>query len=138
VTVRNDYKNRELLGGRDSRGCLMYFGYSSPAPYQMEYESTTLLGGDALMRKMVPKSVSFSYKSEEANNLVIRWGFGSNEMRFKKTVKNKVNAPEFTTNKVNLGSSGEMLRVGFNVTIDGNGFSMQNVSVNTLVGRLIV
>jgi hypothetical protein len=31
-----------------------------------------------------------------------------------------------------------MLRVGFNVTIDGNGFSMQNVSVNTLVGRLIV
>lgn len=138
VTVRNDYKNRELLGGRDSRGCLMYFGYSSPEPYQMEYESTTLLGGDALMRKMVPKSVSFSYKSEEANNLVIRWGFGSNEMKYQKSVKNKVNAPEFTTNKVNLNSSGEMLRVGFNVTIDGNGFSMQNVSVNTLVGRLIV
>jgi hypothetical protein len=31
-----------------------------------------------------------------------------------------------------------MLRIGFETTISGKGFSMQNVSVNTLVGRLIV
>ena len=137
-TVRNDYKNRELLGGRDSRGCLVYYGYTAPQPYEMKYESTTLLGGDALMRKMVPKSVSFSYKSAEARDLTIKWGFGSNEMKFEKKVKYKPDAPEFTTNKVNLSSSGEIFRVGFTVKIDGNGFSMQNVSVNTLVGRLTV
>ena len=138
VTVRSADGNKELLAGRNDRGLTVYYGYSQPTDYQMQYESTTLLGGDALMRRMVPKSVSFSYKSEEANNLEIQWGFGSNPLPFSKKVKNKPNAPLFTTNKVNLSASGEMLRIGFETTIAGKGFSMQNVSVNTLVGRLIV
>jgi hypothetical protein len=138
VTVRSPEGNQELLAGRNDRGVTIYYGYSQPVAYQMAYESTTLLGGDVLMRRMVPKSVSFSYKSEEANNLSIQWGFGSNPLPFSKKVKNKPNAPLFTTNKVNLSASGEMLRIGFETTIAGKGFSMQNVSVNTLVGRLIV
>lgn len=138
VTVRSPEGNQELLAGRNDRGVNVYYGYSQPAPYKMAYESTTLLGGDVLMRRMVPKSVSFSYKSEEANDLSIQWGFGSNALPFSKNVKNKPNAPLFTTNKVNLSASGEMLRIGFETTIAGKGFSMQNVSVNTLVGRLIV
>jgi hypothetical protein len=138
VTVRSPEGNQELLAGRNDRGVTIYYGYSQPVAYQMSYESTTLLGGDVLMRRMVPKSVSFSYKSEEANNLSIQWGFGSNPLPFSKKVKNKPNAPLFTTNKVNLSASGEMLRIGFETTIAGKGFSMQNVSVNTLVGRLIV
>ena len=138
VTVRSPEGNQELLAGRNDRGVNVYYGYSQPAPYKMAYESTTLLGGDVLMRRMVPKSVSFSYKSEEANDLSIQWGFGSNPLPFSKNVKNKPNAPLFTTNKVNLSASGEMLRIGFETTIAGKGFSMQNVSVNTLVGRLIV
>ena len=138
VTVRSAEGNQELLAGRNKRGLTAYYGYSQPTDYQMAYESTTLMGGDELMRKLVPKSVSFSYKSEEANNLSIQWGFGSNPLPFSKKVKNKPNAPVFTTNKVNLSASGEMLRIGFETTISGKGFSMQNVSVNTLVGRLIV
>ena len=138
VTVRSSEGNQELLGGRNKRGLTIYAGYSQPTDYQMVYESTTLMGGDQLMRKLVPKSVSFSYKSEEANDLKIQWGFGSNPLPFVKKVKSKPNAPEFTTNKVNLSASGEMLRIGFETTIAGKGFSMQNVSVNTLVGRLIV
>ena len=138
VTVRSAEGNQELLAGRNDRGVTIYYGYSQPTDYQMAYESTTLIGGDQLMRKLVPKSVNFSYKSEEANNLSIQWGFGSNPLPFAKKVKNKPNAPEFTTNKVNLSASGEMLRIGFETTISGKGFSMQNVSVNTLVGRLIV
>lgn len=138
VTVRSVEGNQELLAGRNKRGLTSYYGYSQPTDYQMAYESTTLIGGDELMRKLVPKSVSFSYKSEEANNLSIQWGFGSNPLPFSKKVKNKPNAPVFTTNKVNLSASGEMLRIGFETTISGKGFSMQNVSVNTLVGRLIV
>ena len=104
----------------------------------MKYESTTLLGGDALMRKMVPKSVSFSYKSAEARDLTIKWGFGSNEMKFEKKVKYKPDAPEFTTNKVNLSSSGEIFRWVLPSKSTATVFSMQNVSVNTLVGRLTV
>ena len=146
VTIRTPLENNELLGGRNGRGVTAYYNYEPQTKYRLAYESTTLLGGDQLMRKLVPKSVSFSYKSKEANNLVIKWGFGSNPLPFLKKVKNKSNAPEFTTNKVNLSASGEMLRIGFETDIlprketgvAGYGFSMQNVSVNTLVGRLIV
>jgi hypothetical protein len=45
---------------------------------------------------------------------------------------------QFRSTKVNVNGSGDMLRVGFDVDIDGNPFAMQQISINTLIGRVFV
>ena len=136
-TYRSDYKDRELLGGRDSRGVLIYNGYTQPNKYTMSYESTVLMSGQSLMQSMIPKTMIYSYHSNQ-EGLFARWGFGSNELEYMQNAKLTTGKTEFKTTKVNTAGSGEMLRVGFDVHIQGDEFAMQQISVNALVGRVIV
>jgi hypothetical protein len=144
--VRSDYKTRELLGGMDSRGVTMYDGYDQPVAYTLSYESTVLLSGDNLMTTMVPKSVLYSFHHDrnttnhEDIDLYSRWGFGTEEMPYmaKCHMAKKNVASNFTTCKVNMAGSGDMLRIGFDVPVNSHPFSMQQISINTHSGRRTV
>ena len=138
TTLRTDYSDRELLGGRDDRGVLAYEGYTQPMKYTMSYESSVLLSGESLMQSMIPKSLIFSYHAEQEHPFYARWGFGSNEMQFMAKSQRARGSTEFKTSKVNTAGSGEMLRVGFDCHIHGGHFAMQQISVNAVVGRVIV
>ena len=136
-TYRSDYKDRELLAGRDGRGVLIYNGYTQPSKYTMSYESTVLMSGQSLMQSIIPKTMVYSYHSNQ-EGLSAKWGFGSNELEYMRNAKWTTGQTEFKTTKVNTSGSGEMLRVGFDVQIQGEEFAMQQISVNALVGRVIV
>lgn len=139
VTVRSDYIDRELLAGRNDRGVLVYNGYTEPSRYTMSYESTVLMAGESLMQSMIPKSVIYSYHSEAVPNLYSRWSFGSNEMNYMAKVREaRQTGPLFKSAKVNISGSGEMFRIGFDCQIDGDAFSMQQISINAVVGRVMV
>jgi hypothetical protein len=138
ATLRTDYVDRELLGARNDRGVTLYDGYTQPFKYTMSYESSVLLSGESLMQSMIPKSLVFSYHSEQEMPFYARWGFGSNEMEYMAKSQKARGSTEFKTSKVNTAGSGEMLRVGFDCQIHGNHFAMQQISVNAVVGRVIV
>lgn len=140
-TLLADYRETEILGGRDSRGLLAYDGYKQPTKYTMSYESTVLLSGESLTQSLVPKSIVYSYHTEEnadVKALYSRWGFGSEELPFMAKAFTQAATTKFRTTKVNVNGSGDMLRVGFDVDIDGKPFAMQQISINTLVGRIFV
>jgi hypothetical protein len=83
--------------------------------------------------------MSFSFVSNRQDNFKAIWGFGSN-MSYSQKVKTKATASdsEFQTSHVAMRSSGEMLRVGFNVEITGEPISIQQISINAQAGRVIV
>jgi len=139
VTVRTSLKDLSLLGGRDNRGVLRYFGYDQPRPYRFSYESTVLNFTGNIMQTVIPKSVSYSFHSKASDNIHATWGFGSN-MKYSRRLKAKPDnniGNSFYTSTTALNGTGEMLRIGFSVDITGESMSMQQISINTLVGRLI-
>ena len=92
------------------------------------------------MQTVIPKSASYSFHSSQTDNLSATWGFGA-DMIYSRKARGKptTSADEkFYTSTVSLNGSGEMLRVGFDVSIDGRANSMQQISINTLLGRVIV
>ena len=141
TTLLADYREIEVLGGRDSRGLLAYDGYKQPTKYTLSYESTVLLSGESLTQSLVPKSIVYSYhtdKDTSVDELYSRWGFGTEQMPFMARVFDRLTDSQFRSTKVNVNGSGDMLRVGFDVHIDGKPFAMQQISINTLVGRVFV
>jgi len=138
ATLRTDYVDRELLGARNDRGVTLYDGYGQSAKYAMSYESNVLLSGESLMQSMIPKSLVFSYHSDDEVPFYARWGFGSNEMPYMARAQKARGSSEFKTSKVNTAGSGEMLRVGFDCQIGGSRFAVQQISINAVVGRVIV
>jgi hypothetical protein len=141
ITVLTDYRETEVLGGRDSRGILAYDGYKQPTKYTMSYESTVLLSGENLTQNLVPKSIVYSYHTEggaDVSAMYSRWGFGTEEMPYMAKVFTQPADNQFRSTKVNVNGSGDMLRVGFDVDIDGKPFAMQQISINTLIGRVFV
>ena len=138
ATLRTDYVDRELLGARNDRGVTLHDGYSQPDKYVMSYESTVLLSGESLMQSMIPKSMVFSYHADDEMLFYARWGFGSNEMPYMARAQRARGVSEFKTSKVNTAGSGEMLRVGFDCEIQGSRFAMQQISINAVVGRVII
>lgn len=141
ITLLTDYRETEILGGRDSRGILAYDGYKQPTKYTMSYESTVLLSGENLTQNLVPKSIVYSYHTEggaDVSAMYSRWGFGTEEMPYMAKVFTQPAGNQFRSTKVNVNGSGDMLRVGFDVDIDGKPFAMQQISINTLIGRVFV
>jgi hypothetical protein len=136
-TYRSDYKDRELLAGRNSAGVLVYDGYTQADGYKVSYESTVLMSGQGLMQSMIPKTITYSYNSKQ-EGLQARWGFGSSELNYSRFASRGRGGTDFKTSKVNASGSGEMLRVGFDVEVQGEEFAMQQISVNAAVGRVIV
>ena len=141
ATLRVDYTDREILGGRDDRGVLVYEGYLQSEQYNMDYESTVLLAGESLMQVLIPKSLIYSFQCVGTDNdhfFLSRWGFGTNDLQYMVSAPKHRLQGEFQSVKVNAAGSGEMLRVGFQCPIKGERFAMQQISVNAVVGRVLV
>jgi hypothetical protein len=139
ITVRTSVKDLCLLAGRDNRGVTRYFEYEQPTAYIFSYESTALNFTGNLMQTIIPKSVSYSFNSMTADNIHAKWGFGAplkNTRRLSAKPDSKINDSFYTTT-TSLSGSGEMFRIGFEAEIKGNKMSMQQISINTLIGRLI-
>lgn len=130
---------KSLLAGRNGRGICRYKGYDQPTSYNVVYESPVINATGNQMSTLLPKSMSFSFESNKQDNFNAIWGFGSN-MSYSQKVKTKTTGSdsEFQTSHVAMRSSGEMLRVGFNVEITGEPISIQQISINAQAGRVIV
>lgn len=139
ITVRTNREDLTLLGGRNSRGVLLYGGYDQPNPYTFSYESAVLNPGGNLMQAIVPKTMSYSFECDGESDLTALWGFGA-DLRHKRKTREKASSSDggFKTSRVSLNGSGEMLRVGFDAVITGEELSMQQISINTMMGRTIL
>ena len=144
ITIRTELEDYSLLGGRDSKGLLVYDGYKQSSDYVFTYESTVIAGADDLMRTVIPKSASISYhggsyevSTDYSQDFNITWGFGA-EMNYSRKLGKPKGATGFQTRGTSLNGTGEMLRVGFNSVISGTELSVQQITLNILPGRMIV
>jgi len=132
-----------------------------PQPYIMRYESMALALGQSPMQTAIPKSVHMVCMGEfvpgQANAL---WGFsdrmiGSREFQIEVTGGSEYNVNEFTDDgteelagyypdggpyykgyKINTTGSGELFRVGLEVKIQGGRYALQEIDINSAIGRL--
>jgi len=144
-----------LLAGKDTGGALWYDDYLSwdGEPYTMTYGSNAFTFGDAVRQKFL-KKVDFTFVSTFSDaNAVIKWGYGGFLTdSTTKVVSAQVPAlygisqfseaeygPGLTTLKryrTNTKGSGDLVRVGLDVDIAGNSLSIQEINVQTLMGRI--
>jgi hypothetical protein len=138
ITVRTELDEKTVLGGRDSRGLCVYGGFKQPTDYPFRYESTVLSGTDTLMQTMIPKSTSYSFHAAKTPSVFnATWGFGA-DMEYSRPLRNPKGKSEFKTVTTSLNGTGEMLRIGFDSMIEGTEMSMQQITLNILLGRIIV
>jgi hypothetical protein len=92
-----------------------------------------------IMQNIIPKTASYSFESPDVGNLTATWGFGA-ELSYSRKTKERASSKggDFRTSRVSMNGSGEMLRVGFNAVINGEELSMQQITVNTMAGRVIL
>lgn len=133
----------------------------NPEPYVMRYESMALALSQSPMQTTIPKSVHYVCMGEfipgQANAL---WGFSDrfiNNREFQIEVDggSEYNVNEFTDDgseekagyypdggpyykgyKINTTGSGELFRVGFEVKVQGGRYALQEIDINTAVGRI--
>ena len=136
ITVRTDTKDEAILGAKNQRGLTEYRGFTGS--YDFKYESTVIAPTQNLMQTIIPKSISYSYITEQTpTTFDATWGFGS-EMTYSRPLRNPKGSTKFKTLTTSLNGTGEMLRLGFEATIDGNEMAVQQISLNMLLGRIIV
>jgi hypothetical protein len=144
-----------LLAGKDTGGALWYNNYLewNGQPYQMKYGSNAFTFGDAVRQKFL-KKIDFTLVSTFADaDAVVKWGYGG----FLTDTATKVvsaqqpalyNVSEFNESeygpglttlrryKTNTNGSGDLVRVGLETDIAGNSLSIQEINVQTLLGRI--
>ena len=134
---------------------------SNPQPYVMRYESMALAMGQSPMQQVIPKSIHYvcmgEYVPGQANAL---WGFsdkfvGSREFQIEIEGGSEYNVNEFTDDgteemagyypdggpyykgyKINTTGSGELFRVGLEVKVQGGKYGLQEIDINSAIGRL--
>lgn len=144
-----------LLAGKNTGGAIQYDGYLSwdNQPYIMTYASNSFTFGDSVRQKFV-KQVDFTLVSTFVDTTaVIEWGYsGLLEYTKTKTVTAqppaRYNVDEYNVGlygdgletlrryRTNTKGSGALVRVGLQVDIAGNSLSIQEINIQTLLGRI--
>jgi hypothetical protein len=145
-----------LLGGKIDTGIMQYSGYTSAtgSPYTFKYYSNQMNFGEPAKTKF-PKQIDYTIISSQfAGVAFAKWGYDSTNVYKSKQLTLQANTPAFWGEgeygvatygasdsilkryKVNINGSGEALDIGLEVTIDGNGVSLQEINVQTLIGRI--
>ena len=138
ITVRTDVEDQAILGAKVQRGLTEYKDYTGPNNYAFKYESTVIAPTQNLMQTIIPKSISYSYITDlTPSSFDAIWGFGS-EMTYSRPLRNPKGKTQFKTLTTSLNGAGEMLRLGFETTVEGNEIAVQQISLNMLLGRIIV
>ena len=152
--AEDDAIGRPLLGGIHNTGLLRYQGYISSIPYWMNFESMALGVTGSTVQTLIAKSIIYLVLSQAVPaRAKAKWGFGSylqHEQEFKIETKGTTEfavalfgkdeflggEPGIWKNKVNTIGAGEFMRVGLEIEVDGSPFAIQEIAVNTAVGRI--
>ena len=134
---------------------MAYDGYKIDEPYEFRFESMALGISQGQMMDIMSKSIIYLLSSEavpvEAKALWGYEGYLNFEYDFKTNPKGSTeyNVAQYGVdewlgsgtgiwrNKVNTMGSGTFLRVGLSAQVRNVGFSIQEIAVNTAVGRLV-
>ena len=145
---------RPYLAGMNNRGVLRYKGYKSREPYRLGFESVALGITQNSIQNIIPKSIIYIVLSPAVPaNSRARWGFGSYlehhyDFRIEPEGTTEWGVAQFGIDeyvggragiwreKVNTIGAGEFLRVGLEIEINGSSFAIQEIAVNTAVGRI--
>jgi hypothetical protein len=145
---------RPYLAGMDNRGILRYEGFNSRDPYRLSFESVALGITQNSIQNIIPKSIIYIVLSPAVPvDSRARWGFGSYldyhyDFRIRPEGTTEWGVAQFGLDeyvggrpgiwreKVNTIGAGEFLRVGLEIEINGSSFAIQEIAVNTAVGRI--
>ena len=152
--AEDDAIGRPYLGGTDGRGILRYKGYWGFDPYRLDFESMALGVTGSTIQTLVAKSIIYLVLSQAVPAYAkAKWGFGTYlqyEYDFKIKTKGTTEwgiaewgvdeytggEPGIWKNKVNTIGAGEFMRVGLEIEINGSSFAIQEIAVNTAIGRI--
>ena len=151
-----------FLGGKKGNGLLIYsgaqdvsplVGSTSVGPFKFTYESNPLSFGDSVRQKF-PKRMDITVVSNTANTEAkAKWGFGGST-QYEKTLDIIAQIPAYwgvaeygsaeygaagdtvRRYRVNTKGSGALITLGVEASIDGGFFSMQELNIQTLLGRI--
>ena len=144
-----------LLAGKGGTGVMQYNGYTTAngSPYTFKYYSNQMNFGEPAKTKF-PKQIDYTIISSQFDGVAhAKWGYDSTNVYKSKRLTLLANNPAFWATgeygvatygesdsilkryRVNINGSGEALDIGLEVTIDGNGVSLQEINVQTLIGR---
>ena len=148
-------KTEMLLGGNSNEnGLLKYTGYSewNDRPFEFKWASMPLDFGSPTNSKLL-KSIDYTiFSLFEETSATARWGFDGNLTR-KKAIGIDALIPAYYNDgvygettfgasgstirryKINTTGSGDLVRIGLDIKILGNEVSVQEVNVQTLLGR---
>lgn len=145
-----------LLAGKDSGGALEYDNYLewTTEAYLMKYHSNSFTFGDAVKQKFV-KQVDFTCVSSFIDApATVKWGYGGRlDYSANKTIiahrpalfnisffnQGEEFGEGLTTLKryrTNAKGSGALVRVALETEIAGNSLSIQEINIQTLLGRI--
>ena len=145
-----------LLGGSDNTGLLRYEGYAQhdDEPYLFKYYSNPMNFGEPAKTKIV-KQVDYTIISGQFDAIgLAKYGYDNiGEYKTKRLAlqaypASYYNVQEWATGgygtsdelikryRVNTGGSGESLVIGLEAEVRGNTVSLQEINVQTLIGRI--
>lgn len=154
--VEDNEQSYVLLAGKDSGGVLEYDNYLewTGEPYTMKYHSNAFSFGDAVRQKFV-KQVDFTCVSSFIDApATVKWGYSGtldyvanktiiaqqpslfNVAYYNQTDKYGKGLTTLKRYRTNTKGSGELVRVALETEIAGNSLSIQEINIQTLMGRI--
>lgn len=144
-----------LLGGKAGQSICKYRGQvdANNATYQFDYESTPLSFGDSVREKFPKKINVTTIGSTQPTSAKVKWGFGGN-LQYSKAITADATAPAFwgsagfgtdtygsadvtlARHRVNTKGSGAYVSIAVEAIINGGEFSVQELNLQLLLGRV--
>lgn len=145
-----------LMAGKGDRGVMRYDGYVEKfnTPYVVRYRTNPLNFGQPASSKFV-KQIDYTIISQNATALAQAiWGYDTLETTKTRTltvdaidpafyIEGEYNVAKFGNSdatlrryRINTGGKGESFLVGIELEIFGNAFSLQEINLQALTGRL--
>ena len=142
-----------LLGGVGAVG--LYDGYlDAGLPYKMRYFTNPLSFGDSTKLKF-PKQVDLTLLAGTSGTANVLWAFDYGSTYRSRTISltgvgeiaefnvSEYGLSEYTAGiqlsrkKANVGGSGVVVQIGVELDIEGAAFSLQEINIQTLIGRMV-
>lgn len=154
IFVENGIKDRILLGSYDGSGIKEYRGYvdNEDDSYRFSYQSNPLTFGDSVRQKF-PKRMDLTIVTRDASSTAYaRWGSDTLEYQKELNVESQVpgywgvaqwgnstygqSADTIKRYRINTKGSGAFVTLGVDADIKGGVFSLQEINIQTLMGRI--
>lgn len=154
IFVESGVKDRVLLGSLDGTGIKEYRGFvdNETDTYRFSYQSNPLTFGDSVRQKF-PKRMDLTIVTRDAPTTAFaRWGSDTLEYQKELNIESQLpglwgvaqfgnatygqSADTIKRYRVNTKGSGAFVTLGVDADINGGVFSLQEINVQTLLGRI--